>query len=47
MSPDSPLFWSPQRSRGYTVGGIRLVLTDVLRRAGVKPRARCSRTPNP
>jgi integrase/recombinase XerD len=36
-SPDSPLFWSPQRSRGYTVGGIRLVLTDVLRRAGVKP----------
>lgn len=37
MHPDSPLFWSPQRNRGYTVGGIRLVLTDVLRRAGVKP----------
>jgi integrase len=37
MNPDSPLFWSPQCSRGYTVGGIRLVLTDVLRRAGVKP----------
>lgn len=37
MSPDSPLFWSPQRNRGYTVGGMRLVLTDVLRRAGVKP----------
>ncbi len=36
-SPDSPLFWSPQRSRGYSVGGVRLVLTDVLRRAGVKP----------
>jgi len=36
-SPDSPLFWSPQRNRGYTVGGMRLVLTDVLRRAGVKP----------
>lgn len=34
---DSPLFWSPQRSRGYSVGGMRLVLTDVLRRAGVKP----------
>lgn len=33
----SPLFWSPQRNRGYTVGGIRLVLTDVLRRAHVKP----------
>ena len=36
-NPDSPLFWSPQRSRGYSVGGVRLVLTDVLRRAGVKP----------
>lgn len=36
-NPDSPLFWSPQRGRGYTVGGMRLVLTDVLRRAGVKP----------
>lgn len=35
--PESPLFWSPQRNRGYTVGGIRLVLTDVLRRADVKP----------
>ena len=34
---ESPLFWSPQRNRGYTVGGIRLVLTDVLRRAHVKP----------
>ncbi len=36
-NPDSPLFWSRQRNRGYTVGGMRLVLTDVLRRAGVKP----------
>ncbi len=36
-NPESPLFWSPQRSRGYSVGGVRLVLTDVLRRAGVKP----------
>ena len=36
-NPDSPLFWSPQRNRGYTVGGLRFVLTDVLRRAGVKP----------
>lgn len=35
-NPDSPLFWSPQRNSGYTVGGMRLVLTDVLRRAGVK-----------
>jgi integrase len=37
MNPDSPLFWSPQRNRGYTVRGMRHVLTDVLRRAGVKP----------
>ena len=37
MDPDSPLFWSPQRGRGYSVGGVRLVLTDVLRRAGIKP----------
>jgi len=36
-NPESPLFWSPQRSRGYSIGGVRLVLTDVLRRAGVKP----------
>jgi integrase len=36
-NPDSPLFWSPQRNCGYTVGGMRVVLTDVLRRAGVKP----------
>ena len=36
-NPESPLFWSPQRNCGYTVGGIRLVLTDVLRRANIKP----------
>lgn len=36
-SPGSPLFWSPQCSRGYCIGGVRIVLTDVLRRAGVKP----------
>jgi integrase len=36
-SPQSTLFWSPQRGRGYCIGGVRLVLTDVLRRAGVKP----------
>jgi integrase/recombinase XerD len=36
-NPASPLFWSPQRSRGYCIGGVRIVLTDVLRRAGVKP----------
>lgn len=36
-SADSPLFWSPQSNQGYCIGGVRLVLTDVLRRAGVKP----------
>lgn len=36
-SPGSALFWSSQRSRGYCIGGVRIVLTDVLRRAGVKP----------
>lgn len=36
-SADSPLFWSPQSNQGYRIGGVRLVLTDVLRRAGVKP----------
>lgn len=36
-SQQSELFWSPQTGRGYSVGVIRLMLTDVLRRAGVKP----------
>jgi integrase len=36
-NPESPLFWSPQRNCGYTVGGVRLILTDVLRRADIKP----------
>lgn len=36
-SPQSALFWSPQTGRGYSVGVVRLMLTDVLRRAGVKP----------
>jgi len=35
--PQSELFWSPQTGRGYSVGVVRLMLTDVLRRAGVKP----------
>jgi integrase len=35
--PQSELFWSPQTGRGYSIGVIRLMLTDVLRRAGVKP----------
>lgn len=36
-SPSNPLFWSPQTNRGYRIGAVRLLLTDVLRRAGVKP----------
>jgi integrase len=36
-SAQSELFWSPQTGRGYSVGVMRLMLTDVLRRAGVKP----------
>ena len=35
--PQSELFWSPQTRRGYSIGVMRLMLTDVLRRAGVKP----------
>jgi integrase len=36
-NPQSELFWSPQSGRGYSAGTMRLMLTDVLRRAGVKP----------
>jgi site-specific recombinase XerD len=36
-NPQSELFWSLQTGRGYSIGTIRLMLTDVLRRAGVKP----------
>lgn len=36
-SPQSALFYSAQTGRGYTVGSMRLVLTDVLRQSGVKP----------
>ena len=36
-NPQSELFWSPQSARGYSIGTMRLMLTDVLRRAGVKP----------
>ena len=35
--PQSELFWSPQTGRGYSIKVMRLMLTDVLRRAGVKP----------
>lgn len=36
-SMQSELFWSPQTGRGYSVKVMRLMLTEVLRRAGVKP----------
>jgi integrase/recombinase XerD len=36
-NPESSLFWTPQLNRCYTIGTMRIMLTDVLRRAGVKP----------
>jgi integrase len=35
-NPQSALFWSPQSGSGYSLGTMRLMLTEVLRRAGVK-----------
>jgi len=35
-NPQSALFWSPQSGSGYSLGTMRLMLTNVLRRAGVK-----------
>jgi integrase/recombinase XerD len=43
-TPASPLFWSPQRGRGYTVGGMRVVLTDVLRRRTLANESLACRT---
>lgn len=37
MSPQSGLFWNQQRGQRYTRGSIRLLLVQVLRRAGLKP----------
>jgi integrase/recombinase XerD len=37
IDPQCALFWSPQTGHGYSVKVVRLMLTDVLRRAGVKP----------
>lgn len=37
MSPQSQLFYSAQTGRGYSLGSMRLMLTDVLRQSGVKP----------
>ena len=35
-NPQSALFWSPQSGSGYSLGTMRLMLAEVLRRAGVK-----------
>lgn len=35
--PQSGLFWNQQRGQRYSRGGARLLLAEVLRRAGVKP----------
>jgi integrase/recombinase XerD len=37
IGPDSGLFWNQQRGRRYSYGGIRILLVQVLRRAGLKP----------
>jgi integrase/recombinase XerD len=36
-SPQSELFYSVQTGHGYALGTMQLMLTDVLRRSGVKP----------
>jgi integrase len=35
--PDAPLWWTPQRRKGYTYGQLERLLTWVIRRAGLKP----------
>lgn len=37
MSPHSGLFWNQRRGQRYTYGSTRLLLVQVLRRAGLKP----------
>jgi integrase len=34
---DAPLWWTPQRRKGYTYGQLEKLLTRVIRRAGLKP----------
>jgi integrase/recombinase XerD len=35
--PDAPLWWTPQRRKGYSYGQLEKLLTRVIRRAGLKP----------
>jgi len=35
--PEAPLWWTPQRRKGYTYGQLEKLLTQVIRRAGLKP----------
>lgn len=37
MRPQSDLFWNQRRGQRYSCGGARILLVEVLRRAGVKP----------
>jgi integrase/recombinase XerD len=37
MGPESSLFWNQQRGQRYSLGGVRILLVSVLRRAGLKP----------
>jgi integrase len=39
VSPQSALFWNQRLGQGYTCGGTRLLLVEVLRRAGLKPES--------
>ena len=39
--PDAPLWWTPQRRKGYTYGELDKLLTRVIRRAGLKPARGC------
>lgn len=39
MSPQSDLFWNQRRGQRYSCGGTRILLVDVLRRAGLKPES--------
>jgi integrase/recombinase XerD len=35
--PDGPLWWTPRRRKGYSYGQLEKLLTQVIRRAGLKP----------
>lgn len=39
--PDAPLWWTLLRRKGYAYGQLEKLLTDVVRRAGLKPQRGC------